>query len=84
MKRFEVGKTYYMFSPCDQDCRWCYTVLGRTALSVLLMDESGNTVRRRISRSASEGRRAEIVFPIGFYSMAPVLSADRLYEAEGR
>lgn len=38
MKRFEVGKTYRMVSPCDIECAWYYTVIKRTAMTVTLRD----------------------------------------------
>ena len=77
MKKFETGKTYQMRSIGDQDCVWTYTVKARTAQTITLDD--GKEVRRcRISKKASEYRGAETVLPLGNYSMAPMLSADKI------
>lgn len=77
MLQFEVGKTYYMFSPCSQDCVWSFQVMKRTASTVTLLSDEGFSKSFRINRQVSEYREAETVFPLGKYSMAPCLSADR-------
>ena len=75
MKTFNVGETYSMFSPCDQNCRWTYTVTARTAQTITLSD--GEKVKKcRISKLYTEYNKAETVFPLGQYSMCPILSAD--------
>jgi hypothetical protein len=76
MKKFEVGKAYSMRSIGNQDCVWTYTVTARTAQTITLDD--GKEVKRcRISKKATEYRGAETIFPLGQYSMAPMLSADK-------
>ena len=75
MKQFEVGKTYTMRSVCNQDACWTYTVTARTACTVTLTDGK-ETKRCRISKQTSQHRDAESVYPLGQYSMAPILSAD--------
>lgn len=82
MKQFEVGKTYSMFSPGDQNCTWIYTVTKRTACTVTLTDDQGKTKTCRISKQSSEYRKAETVYPLGQYSLCPSLSADREVEPE--
>lgn len=74
MTEFEVGKTYSMRSACDHECVWTYTVVSRTAQTVTLTDGS-DTIKCRINAKISTYRGAETVFPLGRYSMAPVLSA---------
>lgn len=74
MKKFEVGKTYTMRSACDHDCVWSYIVTARTAQTVTLSDGK-KTLKCRVSKKYSEYRGAETVFPLGQYSMAPILSA---------
>jgi hypothetical protein len=37
MKRFEVGKRYWAFSPCDQSCTWEYEVIKRTDKMITLL-----------------------------------------------
>lgn len=77
MKKFEIGKTYTMGSICNSECFWTYTVTARTAQTITLDD--GKEVKRcRISKKATEYRGAETVFPLGQYSMAPILSADKI------
>ena len=75
MKTFEVGEFYEMFSPCDQNCTWEYKVIARTSCTVTLYD--GRQVKKcRISKLYTEYNKAETVFPLGQYSMCPILSAD--------
>lgn len=88
--RFEVGKTYEMRSICDYDCVWFYTILRRTPKTVTMTGigttgaEEELTCRIRIESivcaAPVEGRvkSVETVMPLGRYSMAPVLSADRV------
>jgi hypothetical protein len=72
MKKFEIGKMYSMFSACDQECTWVYTVTARTAQTVTITDGK-ETKRCRICKSYSEAFGEECIFPLGKYSMAPVL-----------
>lgn len=77
MKKFEIGQQYSMRSACDHNCVWTYTVTARTAQTVTITD--GKEVKRcRINKQVSELRGAESVYPLGQYSMAPSLSADRV------
>lgn len=77
MMKFETGKTYSMRSIGDHNCVWTYTVTARTAQTITLDD--GKEIKRcRISKKATEYRGAETVFPLGQYSMAPILSADKI------
>lgn len=75
MKTFEIGNTYSMRSACDHNCVWTYEVVARTAQMVTLTDGK-ETIKCRINKKISEWNKAETVFPLGRYSMAPVLSAD--------
>jgi hypothetical protein len=77
MKKFEIGKTYTMRSIGNQECIWTYTVTARTAQTITITDGKG-TKRCRISKLTSEYRNAESVYPLGQYSMAPILSADKV------
>lgn len=74
MKRFEIGSTYSMRSICDHNCIWSYTVTGRTAQTITATNGK-ETKKYRISQKYSEYRNAETVFPLGHYSMAPMLTA---------
>lgn len=75
MKHFEIGKEYSMRSICDHECVWTYKVIGRTAKTVTISD--GKEIKKcRISAKISEYRNAETVYPLGNYSMCPMLSAE--------
>lgn len=72
MKKFEVNGIYSMFSPCMQDCIWTYIVKARTESTVTLWDGKKEQ-RCRINKEVSGHLGAESVFPLGRYSMAPIL-----------
>ena len=76
MKKFEIGKTYATRSICNSDCVWSYTITARTASTVTATDKYGESKRYRISKKHSEYRGAETIFPEGFYSMCPMISAE--------
>lgn len=79
--KFEVGKTYYTRSICDNDCVITGKVIRRTAATVT-MDVRGYGVKTlRISKGLSAAWGSEAVKPWGAYSMAPTLSADRVLVA---
>ena len=73
MSIFEIGKTYATRSACDHECIWKFRVVSRTEKTLLLQDEDGKARRRGISADAS----GEYCLPLGRYSMAPVLRAER-------
>ena len=76
MKTFEIGKTYSMRSACNRDCVWTYEVVARTTSTITITDGK-ETKTCRINKKYSEYRNAETIFPLGKYSMAPTLSADK-------
>lgn len=76
MKTFEIGKTYSMKSVCNQDCVWAYEIIARTTSTITITDGK-ETKTCRINKKYSEYRNAETIFPLGKYSMAPTLSADK-------
>jgi hypothetical protein len=75
---FQIGQTYRCRSICDHNCIWDYTVVARTAKTVVLL-EAEHPARRRGSFRCKikvwDG--VETVSPQGRFSFAPVLSADR-------
>jgi hypothetical protein len=75
MKKFEIGKEYSMSSVCDHNCVWTYTVTGRTAQTIEISDGT-KSQKCRINKKLSEYSGCEVVFPLGRYSMAPILSAE--------
>lgn len=74
MRKFEVGREYSMSSVCDHNCIWTYTVLERTAATITITDGK-ETKKCRVIKALSEYRGAESLYPLGKYSMAPILSA---------
>ena len=74
MKQFEVGKSYSATSPCDHNCVWTFTVTRRTAKSLWLRGRDGETFRKGVKPSY-DGRE-EVCYPLGVYSMCPVLGAE--------
>ena len=78
MKTFEINKTYECRSIGDYDCVWHYTVVSRTAKTITVLSDKGETQKFRIIKGLSEIRNAESVYPLGNYSMCPILSADKV------
>ena len=74
--KFEVGRTYEMTSVCDHNCKWTYEVIKRTKKFVTLLDSAGIQIRRGITVYSGE----EQVLPLGSYSMAPILGAEKVVE----
>jgi hypothetical protein len=72
MSTFEIGKAYSMRSPCDHGAVWTYKVVGRTQKTVKLFS-GGKMISRRIKVWSG----VETCMPLGTYSMAPCLQADR-------
>ena len=73
---FDIGKTYSISSPCDHNCICTYTIIARTAQTITI--EDGKQVKKcRISKQYSEYNKAETVFPLGQYSMCPILTAEK-------
>lgn len=77
MTKFEVGKTYTMRAIGDHDCVWTYTVTKRTPSTVTLSDGKQSFVCK-INKKISEWNNTESVFPLGRYSMAPILRAENV------
>jgi hypothetical protein len=71
MEIFKINQTYSCNSVCDHNCEWSFLVARRTAKTVWLKDERGETKGFRIR----VWNNAEQVNPFGSYSMAPILSA---------
>lgn len=73
MLKFEVGNIYACRSACDHNCIWYFRVVSRTKSTITILK---NPVVKRINKQLSEWNGAESVYPLGNYSMSPVLSAD--------
>ena len=76
MKKFEIGKTYTMRSACNHECVWAYEVLSRTAQTITVKCLTTNNIKKcRVNKYLTERNNQEAVFPLGNYSMAPILRA---------
>jgi hypothetical protein len=71
MKKFEVGKKYFAVSVCDSECRWEFVIEKRTAKSLWINGE-------RFKIHAHYDGVTEMIYPLGRYSMAPILNAERM------
>lgn len=72
--KFEVGKTYFCRSVCDYDCIWTFKIVSRTEKTI--KTECGKTLR--INAKLTAWDNAEALYPLGQYSMCPVLSANKI------
>jgi len=79
MQVFEVGKQYAMSSVCDSECIWSYEVIKRTAKTVTLQQVDRN--EKPIVRRISIWNDCESVMPLGIYSIAPCLTAEKVVKA---
>lgn len=71
---FQIGQTYEARSACDYDTVWTFTVTARTARFITIEDKWGET--KRVGVRTWNG--IEFASPLGTYSMAPVISADKV------
>jgi len=71
MEKFQEGKSYYGRFICNYDNIIRVTVARRTAKSVITTE--GKTLR---IKTMYDGR-TEYINPLGNYSMAPMICADR-------
>ncbi len=69
--KFETARTYSCRSICDYNCVFSFEVVKRTASTVTLKAR-GKETRRKVFADADG---VEWLFPLGQYSMAPVLRA---------
>jgi hypothetical protein len=72
MTKFEAGKTYIGRFATDADSRISLSVAARTPSTI--KTEAGKTLRIKVCPYTG----VERVYPLGRYSMAPTISADRL------
>ena len=73
MIKFKVGKVYTMRSICDHECIWECEVIKRTRKFVTVKPNNQDPVMVKIHTMNG----VEFCFPLGSYSMAPVLKADK-------
>ena len=68
--QFQIGRSYSTRSIGDIDCVYSYEILSRSQATVTISIE-GKEVKRRVA--VREG--VETFYPMGKYSMAPVIRA---------
>ena len=71
MRQFEVGTTYETRSACDYNCIFQYEIVGRTEKTISIAQRDGGVIKRKVIQRDE----AEMCFPDGRYSMAPVINA---------
>lgn len=71
--QFQVGSTYQTRSICDHDCIISATIIRRTEKTVVAMVENQQKTFRIAVYEGVENFK-----PFGSYSMAPILSADKV------
>ena len=69
MTKFEAGRTYQTRSICDHNCIFGLTVAKRTEKTITTAD--GKRLRIFVHNDT------ECVMPLGRYSMAPTISANK-------
>ena len=75
IKKFETNKTYYCSSVCDSECIWKYKIIKRTAKTITIQEIGKSEISRR---KINIWDNQETVMPMGNYSMAPSLKAERI------
>ena len=76
MNTFTVGKVYTTRFIGDSNIILNFKIIHRTASTVIIEDmKTGEAKKCRIIKKLSEYRGAESIYPMGQYSMAPILSA---------
>lgn len=73
--KFETGTTYYCRSICDYNCIWKFTVTARTAKTVTITQTDGYGKGKAKKAKVYEASDGEYIYPLGRYSMAPILRA---------
>ena len=74
MIKFKTGETYSARSICDYDCVFSFTILSRTAKTVTI-EKHGRITKRGVKHS--EYDNCEMCYPLGSYSMAPTIYANK-------
>ena len=76
--KFEAGKTYGMQWITDADATTLITIIRRTDKSVWFAHpHTREIVRKAVKVELVDGQSVEEILPLGSYSMAPCLSADK-------
>jgi hypothetical protein len=74
---FKIGETYWCRSACDYDCKFEFTIIARTPKRMTVEDGYG---KAKVVGVKVDEDGVEWALPMGNYSMAPVIRADRDFE----
>lgn len=69
-KAFQIGNTYTTRSACDHDCIFAFNIVRRTAKTITFTYHG-----KEQTRGVRVRDDAETCFPLGRFSMAPVITA---------
>jgi len=72
--RFFINNTYSTRSSCNHECVYTFKIIKRTEKSVWIIEVGEKEIIRR-KVIMYEG--IETIYPLGKYSMAPILRADK-------
>ncbi|CAB4169587.1 hypothetical protein UFOVP1305_5 [uncultured Caudovirales phage] len=72
--KFEIGKTYTTGE--GRDYVWHFTVVARTKKFITILNDSYRS-DEKVRVGVSEWQGVERALPLGSFSMAPVITADR-------
>ena len=76
MIKFKTNEKYYMRSACDHECIWTFTVKSQVGTRLTLTHESGKETMHKIHNDGE----SEFCYPLGIYSMQPILRASKQVE----
>lgn len=86
MIQFKLNELYTAVSPCNNDARWIFKVTKRTAKTITIKGDFPDGRKEKSCRlyvrkvySLAETKEIEYINPLGSYSMAPSLYADKKY-----
>lgn len=72
--RFLINSTYSTRSSCNHECVYTFAIIKRTFKSVWILEAGEKEIIRK-KIIMHEG--VETIYPLGKYSMAPILRADK-------
>ncbi len=77
--KFTVGNVFECRSVCDHNCVWTFLVTKRTPKTITIceMRDGKLTGTGPAMARIQVHANVETVFPLGRYSMAPILAADK-------
>lgn len=80
MAKFEINSIYITRSICDSNCVFGYRVVKRTAKRVTLIEHVNGVDRgEQFIKGVSEYEGVESCYPLGTYSMAPIIRANKVF-----